>query len=353
MAHVYPPPPIHTAAVIDNYAGNGGHPRTIQETFPPGGDTPLPVVDVVPPHLMEAYYLYGYQALFEMNALPPAAALAAADPVAGLPDPDRRLFRKFRVGRHVEVFLTDLRQYRDPPTPAVGFLPVLPANLTAGELCDPANGIIAALCAAAPPPPRASSTLREANTSLLGAPQKAWLLNGLSASSATWKVVVSSVQILEWFAAPADRWEGYWRERGEVLAHLEAAGVANVLFLVGDVHASIFSRVNPGRSPPIHEVTTGPVGRSTFGAFAGPLAAPMTAFLYKYGANGHLQPGAEDADAAGGGRPVKFAAVDTPNFMAVRVSAGGGVLTVRTLDAAGEVVVDGIGNRGELVLTAE
>ena len=275
---------------------------------------------------MQAYYLYGYQALFEMNALPPAAALAAADPVGGLPDPARRLFRKFRVGRHVEVFLTDLRQYRDPPTPAVGLLPVLPPNVTAADLCAPANGIIAALCAALPPPaaPAAPPTLRDAHASLLGAPQKAWLLDGLAASAATWKVVVSSVQILEWFAAPADRWEGYWRERAEVLAHIEGAGIANVLFLVGDVHASIFSRVNPGRTPPIHEVTTGPVGRSTFGAAAGPLAAPLTAFLYKYGANGHLQPGAGGADAAAGGRPVKFAAVDTPNVMAVRVSAGGG-----------------------------
>ena len=133
-----------------------------------------------------------------------------------------RLYRSFRWGRHVELFVLDTRQYRD-------------ANL-----------------APDPPPaePDAIGEVRRAK-SLLGREQLAWFERKLVASDATWKVIVSSVPLAIPTGAPGTRgldgWAtggeatGFARERDEILRFLFARGLRSTLWITTDVHfAQVF-----------------------------------------------------------------------------------------------------------------
>ncbi len=328
-------------AVNDNYAGRDGDPRMVTELLSsPGAVVP----DVVASAEVRNMLRFGYQAFFEMNGVTPAHTLQRHDPVQGLKTPYTRLFRRFKVGRAIEVFVLDLRQYRDAPAQSTSRIPVLPTGVSAAQLCDAAqNGRIAALCGTLLQGQiGGDDKFRSGQRTLLGAAQKTWLKKSLAESTAKFKIIVSSVQISEWYGVPNDRWEGYWQERTELLGFIEQKNIANVVFLVGDVHASVFSRVNPGRTPAIHEFTTGPIGRSTLGAFVGPLAPAFVDFIYKYGGNGHTMPRSE--------RPVKFATIDTPNFMGV--SYANSKLLIECFGPDGKIVVDTYGNTGRFELAS-
>ncbi|GJL59948.1 MAG: alkaline phosphatase [Nitrospirales bacterium] len=106
-----------------------------------------------------------------------------------------RLFRAFRWGKAVELFLLDTRQYRNP-----------------------------------------------GSNTMLGTVQKQWLLEQLAASSATFKFIISSVP----FSDPrVDKWGEYPDERDEILGYLNKMGITGVLFLAGDLHIGAVSRM-PG-----------------------------------------------------------------------------------------------------------
>jgi alkaline phosphatase D len=68
----------------------------------------------------------------------------------------------------------------------------------------------------------------------LGACQHQWLVNGLHASTATWKVVLSSVP-LNPTMKPWDAWSMFLTERQTLLD--EIADVPNIVVLSGDVHS--------------------------------------------------------------------------------------------------------------------
>lgn len=122
-----------------------------------------------------------------------------------------RLYRAFRWGKGVELFLLDTRQYRNP-----------------------------------------------AAKTMLGEAQKRWLLAQLAASSAMFKFVISSVP----FSDPrVDKWGQYSEERDEILGQIHNKGITGVVFLAGDVHHAAVSQL-PGFS-----------GYKEF--IFGPLAAPM------------------------------------------------------------------------------
>lgn len=106
-----------------------------------------------------------------------------------------RLYRTFRWGKAVELFLLDTRQYRNPE-----------------------------------------------NNTMLGEAQKQWLLAQLEASSARFKMIISSVP----FSDPrVDKWGEYPEERDEILGFLTKKGITGVLFFAGDVHHGAVSRM-PG-----------------------------------------------------------------------------------------------------------
>lgn len=123
-------------------------------------------------------------------------------PIRQDPSDPARLYRSFRWGRLVEVFILDTRQYRSPPFER--------------------------------------DTVQK---TLLGAAQKEWLKRGLVNSDAAFKVVATSVP-LKYHGA--DSWEGYTAERQELFAFLTQHNIRRVVFLAGDVHYAAVLRYPEG-----------------------------------------------------------------------------------------------------------
>lgn len=121
-------------------------------------------------------------------------------------DPNR-IYRSFRWGLDVEVFVLDARSYRDRND-----LPDTPEN----------------------------------DKQMLGREQIAWLVEGIRHSSATWKIVSSDVPISittgsvqfgrdAWANLDAEP-SGFERELLRLLAQLDATNQRNIVFVTTDVH---------------------------------------------------------------------------------------------------------------------
>lgn len=97
--------------------------------------------------------------------------------------------------------------------------------------------------------------------------QMDWLIDGLSKSDATWKVILNSVPITEMpevyniERVVYDRWYGYPFQRNQLLDSIHANAVKGVLFVSGDLHHPLFARVEEtGYRSNIFEVLVGPAG---------------------------------------------------------------------------------------------
>lgn len=138
-------------------------------------------------------------------------------PDAGEPN---RIYRSFRWGRGLELFLLDARQYRD----------------------------------------RARGTM-------LGPRQKEWLLEGLASSTAAFKIVATSVPL---YGGGDDRWDGFPKERDQLIQWIRQKKIAGVTFISADLHHAALAQIS--RRPGIKEI------------IVGPLAAPMNALGIGYSA---------------------------------------------------------------------
>jgi alkaline phosphatase D len=150
-------------------------------------------------------------------------------------DEPGRLYRKFRWGALLEVFILDTRQYRSPSTAQDG-----------------------------------------PGKTMLGAAQRRWLIESVSGSSAVWKVVVSSVPLSvptggrihdSWSNAnaqgvPEEHGTGYAIERDAILRTLRQRGVRNLVFLVGDTNHAELIRHQPAVEWSFHEFIAGPLSAS-------------------------------------------------------------------------------------------
>jgi alkaline phosphatase D len=151
--------------------------------------------------------------------------------IDGGPEEPDRLYRSVRWGRHVEIFILDTRQYRSPN--------------------------------AMPDGP---------DKTMLGLAQRRWLLQGVTRSTATWKLIVTSVPLgMFTGGVHADAWssasvlgypragQGFAWERDLLLRTLREEDVRNVVFLSGEVHHAEFLRhdLAPGYS--VHELVAGPL----------------------------------------------------------------------------------------------
>jgi alkaline phosphatase D len=101
--------------------------------------------------------------------------------------------RRWRWGAHVECFLPDCRSHRSPSM--------------------------------APDGP---------DKTMLGAEQRAWLVDAITTSTAPFKLVFTSVPLD--FGHGVDHWAGYLTERDAILDALAAAATPGVLFLSADQH---------------------------------------------------------------------------------------------------------------------
>jgi alkaline phosphatase D len=143
-----------------------------------------------------------------------------------------RLYRRVRWGRLAEIFVLDTRQYRSP------------------------NAM----------PDRPEKTM-------LGAAQRAWLLDGLGRSDATWKLVVSSVPLsIPTGRTARDSWAsglgpfsaeepptGFEHELTGIARALAERHVGNVVWLVTDVHRAEILRHTPVPGLVFHELVAGPL----------------------------------------------------------------------------------------------
>jgi len=96
--------------------------------------------------------------------------------------------------------------------------------------------------------------------------QMAWLKQGLATSTATWKVIVNSVPITNMpgpYDAPIsfdDRWEAYPEERAELLDFITDNDLQGILFIGGDFHQTALTRIEPeGPANRLLEFITGAV----------------------------------------------------------------------------------------------
>jgi alkaline phosphatase D len=160
-------------------------------------------------------------------------------PVATAADDPARLYRSVRWGGLAELFILDTRQYRSPNTERDG-----------------------------------------PDKTMLGAGQRRWLVEAVTASTATWKVIVSSVPLGyptgrrerrdSWtgatpFGLPDEKGTGFASERDAILGRLRDAGVKNLVVLTADVHHAEIIRHEPTPGFAFHELIAGPLS-ATHGA---------------------------------------------------------------------------------------
>lgn len=141
-----------------------------------------------------------------------------------------RLYRRVRWGARLELFILDTRQYRSPN--------------------------------ASPDGPRKT---------MLGSAQRRWLIDAVRASTAQWKVVVSSVPMSVSKGGVRDSWSnatifgvpqegvGFATERDAILAAFRAAGIKNLVVLSGDFHYIEIARLAPWPGWTFHELIAGPL----------------------------------------------------------------------------------------------
>jgi len=161
---------------------------------------------------------------------------------------DIKIYRQLSWGKHVDIFMTDQRSYRSDHLIPEG----TGADISVGKYIDNTSiGSRYFVRKSGFDPKEAAAVPKQ---SLLGAEQKAWLLDAMKKSKATWKVWGNEVQVYEMILdinrlpgvpdqikypvyVNADQWDGFRSERAEVLGALETANVKNLLVCTGDIHS--------------------------------------------------------------------------------------------------------------------
>lgn len=192
---------------------------------------------------------------------------------------DIKIYRKLRYGKHVELFMTDQRMYRSDHV-----VPEGPVDMDVGKpLKNNSFGSRYFVRKSGFDPREAA-----AKPTMLGAEQKAWFLDAVKKSDATWKVWGNEVQLYQMIlqlsdipSIPAafsytayincDQWDGYRTERAEILGELSRAGVEDILVLTGDIHAFFAAEIhvdfdNPGAKPIAVEYVTAGISSTSLPA---------------------------------------------------------------------------------------
>jgi alkaline phosphatase D len=170
------------------------------------------------------------QAFFEWLPITPGA------------DGAGRIHRKIEYGPLLDVFVLDMRTYKDPND--------------GNRYADPARG-------------------------LLGAEQREWLKRELVASRATWKVIANDLPLGLLVPDGPQAWEavaqgdpgpplGRELELADVLTHAHRNGVRGIVAVTGDVHYAAAHRYDPARAAvpdftPFWEFVAGPLNAGGFG----------------------------------------------------------------------------------------
>jgi alkaline phosphatase D len=157
-------------------------------------------------------------------------------------DEDGRIYRRISYGPLLDVFVLDMRTYKDPNGP--------------NTYADPQLG-------------------------LLGARQREWLESGLAESRATWKVIANDLPLGLVVPDGPGTFEGVAQGDGgaplgrelefaDVLQSAHRRGVTGIVFLTADVHYTAAHHYDPARAAvqdftPFWEFVSGPLNAGAFG----------------------------------------------------------------------------------------
>jgi alkaline phosphatase D len=182
------------------------------------------------------------------------------------------LYRTFRWGRHLELFFLDERSFRSAKASAGGTCNVAGApDLAPTAPAAVRQAFTLLVPSLAQPVPQACiDRIGDPSRTMLGTRQLTRFLRDVRRSTATFKVIVNETPLMQLFALPYDRWDGYAPERQRVVDALRR--VKNVVVLTTDTHASLVGDVRlqtftPNGPVPsgVTEVITGPVATNTYG----------------------------------------------------------------------------------------
>jgi alkaline phosphatase D len=250
------------------------------------------------------------------------------------------IYRTFRWGKNLELFFLDERSFRSAKASAggtcnVGGRPDL-APTAPTAVRQAFTLLVPAL--AQPVPQACIDRINDPARTMLGTRQLARFLRDVRRSTATFKVIVNEVPLMQLFALPYDRWEGYAAERQKVVAALR--DVKNVVVLTTDTHANLVGDVRHQTFTPtgpvatgITEVVTGPVATNTY-------ATEVDDVLGRKGI-GKLVGAVFFKPQPPVGLGLSCASLDTYSYAQVTVAASR--LTVRLKDSKGQPVRDLLG----------
>jgi len=151
---------------------------------------------------------------------------------------DYKIYRSFAWGALATFFMTDERQYRTDQACGDQTLKLTPA-------CDEVNS---------------------GGRTLMGPEQLAWLLDGLDTADTTWRVWGNEVVMTPVTVGAAilnyDQWDGYPAERKQVLDHIKAEDITNLVVVTGDIHLAGVGDLTVGTGEAREVVATEFVGTS-------------------------------------------------------------------------------------------
>lgn len=164
-----------------------------------------------------------------------APARVIINPAATHPHQYMTIWRSFQFGQLVEMYLTDVRSYRDAP----------PCGINPGQL------LLHPGC----------NAQFSSDRSMLGEAQRNWLEQGILQSTALWKAWGNTVPVTKFLTScPAtrpdcpggpnpkvylklDSWDGYIHEREQLITAFRNADVANLVSISGDLHAGMAAHI--------------------------------------------------------------------------------------------------------------
>ena len=251
------------------------------------------------------------------------------------------LYRSFRWGKNLEIFLLDERSFRSSSADYQGTCDNPPGSgnpdlaPTAPQSTRSVFSLIAPQLSS-PPPPECIARINDPSRTMLGRGQLARFKRAVQRSSATFKVILNEVPIQQYYALPYDRWEGYEAERTHLINFLRSQ-VENVVFLSTDVHASLVNDVRLQTLEPggpvdsgITELTTGPIATATYAREISDTVGNQSAGALVQSLFFKPQPPS--------GVGMRCAAIDQFSYAQVTVSRS--LLTVQLKDIKGQRVQD-------------
>ncbi|HZP13919.1 MAG TPA: alkaline phosphatase D family protein [Nevskiaceae bacterium] len=163
-------------------------------------------------------------------------------PIRRVAQDKRRIFRSFRIGDLVELFMLEERVTARSQQVEPNLIAGTSLFTEDGEFLDPSRVVI-------------------------GDPQQQWLIDGLRNSSAQWKLIGQGVMMAPARAAVTpdgrdvffnhDQWDGYKPARDRLLGAIQSASVRNAVVLTGDIHSSWAADLPPDPYSDAYNALTG------------------------------------------------------------------------------------------------